>query len=93
MPGYEHRSPGAGVDNFQRPFLLELLGQLVGIVVDLEKAIEQRQDGLERIATTEVGNDLLFDLTVLSHRADDADIFVDRATRAPDLNGSDKHDA
>ena len=76
MPGHEHRPPAAGVEHFDRTVLCELPSQLCLIVVAFKKAIEHRQDSFERITSSEVGDDLLLDLSVFAHGADDANILM-----------------
>ncbi len=88
----EHRSPGTGVEDFDGSLGAELLGQGLRPFLAGEKAIEQRQDGFEGVASPEVGDDLLLDLAVLAHRADDADILVDGAVGGRNFDGADEHD-
>src|SRR5260370_11470271 len=86
-------APSAGVEDFDRPFASELLGQSLRILFALEKAIEQREDGFQGIASAEVGDDLLLDFAMLAHRTDDTDVLEDVAVGRRDFDGSDEHDA
>jgi hypothetical protein len=68
-------------------------GELLLLVVTLKKTLQQRQDGFEGVAPSQVGDDLLFDVSLLADRSDDANVFVDSPGRTTDLNGADEHDA
>ena len=52
--------------------------------------MEPRQDGFEGLAPPEVGDDLLLDLPVFPHGADDADLLVDGAIGEGDFDRSDE---
>src|SRR5713101_1670797 len=87
----QHWPPGAGVEDFDGPFASEFLGQLLRLLLAFEKANELGQDGFQGIASAEVGDDLLLDLSVLPHRTDDADILVDGAVGGGNFDGSNEH--
>ena len=91
MTHHEHRSPGAGLDNFDRTFLRELSCQSFLIVVPFEKPVQQRQDHFESLASPEVRDDLLFDFAILANRANDADILVDSAIGRRNFDRSNEH--
>src|SRR5262249_25367504 len=93
VTGDQHRSPGAGVKDFDRPLLSELCSQWLWMFITLEKAVEQGQDGFQGIASSEVGDDLLLDFVVFAHGADDADVLVDGAIGRRDFDGADEHNA
>ena len=87
---HEHRPPRAGVKHFDRTSLPELPSRFCLIDVPLEKPIEHRQDGFERLASPEVGDDLLLDFSVFPYGTDDADILVDGAVGGGNFDGSDE---
>ena len=93
VPDHEHRSPRAGVQDFDRSLVGQLLGKLFLVIVAAKKAFQQRQDGFQGIAPPEVGDDLLFDASLLPHGSDNADVFVNDAGGTTNLDGADEHDA
>ncbi len=93
MAHHEHRPPGAGIEKLDRPVLGKLLREFFLLLTALEKALQQRQDGLDHVAATEIGDDLLSDVSLFAHRRDDADVLVDRAGGTSDVDGANEHDA
>src|SRR5208282_4626998 len=83
---HEHRSPSARIKDFDRSLFGQLLGDLFLLVVAPKKALQQRQDGFQGVTSSQIGNDLLLDASLLAHRGDNADIFVNDPGRTTDLD-------
>jgi hypothetical protein len=93
LPRHAQRSPPARIEDFERSLWGQLLGELPLLIVAPEKAFQQRQDGFQGVAPSQIGDDLLLDASLLADRRDNADVFVNGSGRTTDLDGADEHDA
>ena len=91
MARHQQGSPSAGLQNFPGTGRCQLMARLRGVVFPPQKPIEHRQHGVQDVASPQIGDDLLPDVSIFPDRLDNPHAFMHRAGRTGNFDRADEH--